>query len=394
MDDIAGGPVFDADNHYYEAEDAFTRHLDPKLGPRCVQWAEIEGRRYHVVGGRVSRAVTNATFDPISKPGCLADYFRGNAEGVDPLARLRDHEPIRPEYRDVGARLATLDQQGLAGCWLFPTLGMLYEEQLKHDPEAVCATFRAFNRWLLDDWGFATDDRIFAAPYLTLADGAWAVDELEWALGEGARMIVMRAAAPTTATGRRSPFDPEFDPFWARVDEAGIAVVVHAGDSGHQSEGYAVDGFAATFRDSWKPTLKNFAIERAVHDYLLTLVLENHLARFPNLRVVSVENGAEFLPDLFRKLRSTERKMRGWFADDPVDIFRRHVWINPFWEDDLATVVELVGADRVVFGSDWPHIEALPEPLDYLQEAKVLDPGDRRLVLHDNAVSLVRPRVG
>ena len=116
--DIAGGPVFDADNHYYEAEDAFTRHLDPKLGPRCVQWAEIEGRRYHVVGGRVSRAVTNATFDPISKPGCLADYFRGNAEGTDPLARLRDHEPIRPEYRDVRARLTPSTTRGwsAAGC--------------------------------------------------------------------------------------------------------------------------------------------------------------------------------------------------------------------------------------------------------------------------------------
>jgi predicted TIM-barrel fold metal-dependent hydrolase len=392
MDDIAGGPVFDADNHYYEAEDAFTRHLDPADGPRCVQWAEIDGRRYHVVGGRVSRAVTNATFDPISKPGCLADYFRGNAAGVNPLERLRDHEPIRPEYRDPRARLATLDDQGLAGCWLFPTLGMLYEEQLRHDPEAVCLTFRAFNRWLLEDWGFDTDGRIFAAPYLTLADVEWAVEELEWALAEGARLIVMRAAAPTTATGRLSPFDPRFDRFWARLDEAGIAVVVHAGDSGHQSEGYAVDGFAATFRGSWKPTLKNFAIERAVHDYLLSLVLENHLARFPNLRFVSVENGAEFLPDLFRKLRSTERKMPGWFADDPVEIFRRHVWVNPFWEDDLATVVEHVGADRVVFGSDWPHIEALPQPLDYLQEAKALDPADRRLVLHDNAVALLQPQ--
>ena len=54
-----GHPVFDADNHYYEAEDAFTRHLDPALGPRVIQWCEINGRRYHVIGGRVSRAVTN-----------------------------------------------------------------------------------------------------------------------------------------------------------------------------------------------------------------------------------------------------------------------------------------------------------------------------------------------
>ena len=71
MDEL-GFAAFDADNHYYEALDAFTRHLDPKLGPRTVQWAEIGGRKCHVVGGRVSRAVTNPTFDPIAKGRSLA----------------------------------------------------------------------------------------------------------------------------------------------------------------------------------------------------------------------------------------------------------------------------------------------------------------------------------
>jgi predicted TIM-barrel fold metal-dependent hydrolase len=391
--DEPGHPVFDADNHYYEATDAFTRHLDPALGPRCVQWATIEGRQYHVLGGRVSRAVSNATFDPVSKPGCLYDYLRGNAPGADPLARLRDHEPIRPEYRDRDARLRTLDDQGLAGCWLFPTLGMIYEEPLHHDPEAVCHTFRAFNRWLAEDWGFAHADRIYAPPYIALADPQWAVDEVEWALAEGARLLVMRPAAPTTAVGRRSPFDPVFDPFWARVNEAGVTVVVHAGDSGVSSQGYAVDGFAATFagRD-YAPSIKNFAIEQAVHDHLLSMVLSNLFGRFPNLRVASVENGAEFLPDMFRKLRSIARKRPDRFADDPVEIFRRHVWINPFWEDDLGAVVGWMGADRVLFGSDWPHIEGLPRPLDYLAEAKVLDPGDRERVLHGNVTELTAPR--
>jgi predicted TIM-barrel fold metal-dependent hydrolase len=382
------GPVWDADNHYYEATDAFTRHLDPADGARCVQWATIDGRQYHVVGGRVSRAVANATFDPVSKPGCLSEYFRGNPNKVNPIELIRDHEPIRPEYRSPAARVKVLDGQGLEGCFMFPTLGMIYEELLKHDPEAVCKTFRAFNRWLLDDWTFDYEGRIITAPYLTLADLDWAVEELEWALGHGARMIVMRTAAPTTSTGRRSPFDPSFDPFWARVNEAGITVVVHAGDSGPSSDGYAVDGFAATFKGGFAPSIKSFAIERAVHDYLLSIVLANHFARFPRLRVASVENGAEFIPDLFRKLRSQDKKMPGWFKDDPVEIFRRHVWINPFWEDDLQSVVDWVGADRVIFGSDWPHIEALPQPLDYLPETKALPEEDRRLVLHDNALAL------
>jgi predicted TIM-barrel fold metal-dependent hydrolase len=387
-----GQPVFDADNHYYEALDAFTRHLDPRLRPRCVEWCTIGGRQYHVVGGRVSHAVKNPTFDPVAKPGCLADYFRGNAAGVDPLARLKDREPIRPAYRDKDARLRVLDEQCLAGCFMFPTLGMLYEEPLRHDPEAVCHTFRAFNRWLADDWPFAYRERIFAAPYITLADCDWAVAELEWALDHDARAIVMRPAAPTTATGRRSPFDPSFDPFWARVNEAGITVVVHAADSGVATNGYAPEGFSASFEGTWKPSIKQFAIEQAIADWLLALTLENMFRRFPNLRIASVENGAEFLPDLFRKIRSIDRKYPGYFGGDPVEQFREHVWINPFWEDDVEKVVEWMGPDRVIFGSDWPHIEGLPAPLDYVAETKALAPDVRRKVLFDNAVSLTRRR--
>ncbi len=385
------GTVWDADQHYYEATDAFTRHLAPEDGPRCVQWATIDGRRYHVIGGRVSRAVANATFDPVSKPGCLSDYFRGNPNGVNPLDILKEHEPVRPDYHSPAARVEALDRQGLEGCFIFPTLVMIYEELLKQDPAAVGKTFRAFNRWLAEDWPFDYQGRIISAPYLTLADVDWAVEELEWALDQGARMIVMRSAAPTTEVGRRSPFDPMFDPFWSRLNEAGITLVVHAGDSGVSSDGYALDGFAATFKNGYAPSIKSFAIEKAVHDYLLSMVLANHFGRFPRLRVASVENGAEFIPDLFRKLRSQDRKMKGWFKEDPVGIFRRHIWINPFWEDDLQSVVDWVGADRVIFGSDWPHIEGLPQPLDYLPETKPLDDADRRRVLHDNAVELSRP---
>jgi predicted TIM-barrel fold metal-dependent hydrolase len=393
MDDL-GYAAFDADNHYYEAIDAFTRHLDPKLGPRCVQWAEIEGRRYHVVGGRVSRAVVNPTFDPIAKAGALHDYFRGNPDGKSPLEFLRAREPIRPEYRDRDARLAVLDEFGLDGVWMFPTLGVLYEELLKHDPEAVGLTFTAFNRWLDEDWGLNYRDRIYAAPYLSLCDVDWAIRELEWALDRDVRVVVMRPAAPTTAIGQRSPSDVMFDPFWARVNEAGVTVVVHAGDSGYSSQGYARDGFAATFggEGAGRPSIKLLAIERAAYDFLLAITFDGLFDRFPNLRVASVENGSEFLPDLLKKLASTHRKMPGVFPADPVETFRRNVWINPFWEDDPYEIVELMGDDRVIFGSDWPHIEGMPRPLDYVTELKELDDEPRRRVLRENALELTARR--
>ena len=64
--------------------------------------------------------------------------------------------------------------------------------------------------------------------------------------------------------------------------------------------------------------------------------------------------------------------MPGYFSEDPVLTFRRHVWINPFWEDDVGEIVDLMGDDRVIFGSDWPHIEGLPEPTDWVTELQKL----------------------
>jgi len=384
-----GFDAFDADNHYYEALDAFTRHLDPEQGPRVVQWCDIDGRKHHVVGGRVSRAVVNPTFDPVAKAGAMHDWFRGNPEGKSPLEFLREREPIRPEYRDRDVRLDVMDAQGLEKIWLFPTLGILYEELLKHDVEAVTLMCTAFNRWIEDDWGCNYRDRIYAAPYISLSDVDWAVRELEWAIERDARTVVLRPAAPTTAAGPRPPGDPMFDPFWARVNEAGITVVVHAGDSGYSSQGYANDSFSSQFSaGAGRPSIRMFAIERAAYDFLISLVFDKLFDRFPNVRIASVENGSEFLADLFKKLRSTQNKMIGYFSEDPAETFRRHVWVNPFWEDDVYEVVRLMGADRVIFGSDWPHIEGMPQPLDYVKELKEFDDADQRLILRDNALEL------
>ena len=59
--------AFDADNHYYEATDAFTRHIDPKMAKRCMQWADIGGKQRLIVAGRINRFIPNPTFDPVAQ---------------------------------------------------------------------------------------------------------------------------------------------------------------------------------------------------------------------------------------------------------------------------------------------------------------------------------------
>jgi predicted TIM-barrel fold metal-dependent hydrolase len=389
-------PAFDADNHYYEALDAFTRHQDPRWARRCVEWCDINGRKYHVIGGKVSHAVVNATFDPIAKAGAMYEFFRGNPNDLPPSEFLKSREPIPDYYRDRDSRIALMDQQGLEKVWLFPTVGVLYEELLKDDIPALCHTFTAFNRWVEDDWGCSYQDRIFSAPYITLADVDHAVSELQWALDHDARVVALRPAAPTTIHGQMSPFNKHFDPFWSLADESGITVSVHAGDSGYNSQGYVSGRFEALSDGTGgRPTIAMFRLERAAHDFLITAVFDKIFVRFPNLRLASVENGSAYLRTMLRRIESTKHKVPGYFNDhDPIETFKEHVWINPFWEDDPYEVVEMMGADRVIFGSDWPHVEGMPQPLDYAREIKELDEADQRLVLHDNSefLNVRRPR--
>jgi len=382
--------LFDADNHYYEARDAFTRYLDPSLAERTVMEVTVGGRVRHVIGGQLSTVVTNPTFDPVSRPGALYGYFRGNPEGKTLRQYLSDAEPIRPEYRDPEVRLTVMDAQRVEAVWLFPTLGVMYEDYLKDDPEAAGMTFRAFNRWLDDDWGFDRAGRILAAPYITLADVDWAVEELTWALDRGARVFCLRPVAPTTEHGQRSPGDPCFDPFWALVNEAGITVAVHGGETGYTSNGYAADRLSvfAERQSATKLLLDEVNIERPIMDFLAAMVCDQVFERFDNLRVASIENGSGYLGGLFSRLAHLTAKLPGYFAEDPVESFRRHIWISPFWEEDINEVIGLVGADHVLFGSDWPHVEGLPEPLDYLDEVGGLPEDQRTLLLGANARTL------
>ena len=385
--------IFDCDNHYYEAIDAFTRHVPKAMQPRCVEWTEIDGRKRHVIAGKLDFSVGNPLFNPIARPGVLYDYFKGNPRQKPAAEMMRgDLEPQPASYRDPSARLAKMDEQGVETIWLFPTLGVLYEEKLKHDVEAVGTLFTAFNRWLEEDWGLASD-RIFAAPYISLASVEHACSELEWALARDARIVVMRPAAPWTAAGPRPPGDQCFDPFWARVNEAGITVVIHTGDSGYSSNGYDSGGFglASVSMDS-RPSVTGLVLERAANDFLLDLVYEKVFERFPNVRVASIENGSSFLPNLLRHLEHAKQRNPWHFDEDPVVMFREHVWINPFWEDDIPEVIELMGPERVIYGSDWPHMEGLPEPGGILDEIDGLDERTRNLFLHDSTRQLTKRR--
>jgi predicted TIM-barrel fold metal-dependent hydrolase len=380
--------AFDADNHYYEAEDAFIRHVEPKMRGRCMRWAEVEGKKRLLVGGKVNHFIPNPTFDPVSKPGALIDYFRGKTSIADLHSAFGELDPISPAYRDPAARVAVMDQQGLDGAFLFPTLGVGMESSLAADRPALLAAFRGFNRWLLDDWTFNYQDRLFAAPYLTLADVEWAVEELEFVLDHGARIINMRPGPVEDRAGNRSFGHPSHDPFWARVNEAGIT----AGDAGYGFllEQWGVDPEFKAFRI---PALFQLLTMSPISDTVASFLADGVLLRFPRIRLATIENGGDWVRPLFAKLTKAWKMRRPMWQEDPRETFRRHVWVSPFYEDDLGDLAGLIGMDHLVFGSDWPHAEGLADPLTYVDDLD--DAGftqaDAERVMYANAAQLAVP---
>jgi predicted TIM-barrel fold metal-dependent hydrolase len=382
---------FDCDNHYYEAEDAFTRYLEPEYNRRAIQWAQLNGKPRLIVAGKVNTFIPNPTFDPVGKPGALDEYFRGrNPRGADMNELFGELEPIRPEYRDRDARLALMDEQGMQGAILLPTLGVGMEQALMPDVDAVAAAFRAFNRWMHEDWGFAYKERIFAAPYITLCKPDNAVRELEWALERDARFIVMVPGPITTAVGTRAPADPMFDDFWQLVNDSGITVCYHGGES-----------FYSTFLPAWGESEYTQSFKASLGFRMLFSgspiqdTIANHLHaglfdRFPNLRMAVVELGSDWVFHLFEKLTKSYGQIPFTYKEDPREVFKRHVWVSPFYEDELASLLRLLGEQHLIMGSDYPHAEGLADPASYIKDLENFDYTDEqcRGVMRDNGLEL------
>jgi predicted TIM-barrel fold metal-dependent hydrolase len=360
---------------------------------RTMQWAEIEGKTRLLVGGCVNRFIPNPTFDRVSKPGALAEYFRAKAGVSNMRESFGELEPIveRPEYRDRDARVAVMDRQGLESCFILPTLGVGMEAALEHDPPALLAAFRAFNRWLDDDWGFNYQDRIYAPPYITLVDVDWALEELEYAAARDARLLLMRPASVAGDRRRRTPGDPAHDRFWARVEELGITMAIHGGDSSYAAyeQLWGLSGEVESFRT---PLLKRLLSASPIRDTMSSLMADKVFERFPNLRLATIETGSSWVGSLLKRLKTLAVQVPQEFDADPVEVFMTHVWVSPFFEDDVVALVKLVGADRVIFGSDYPHAEGLADPVSFVKELDGVPAADVRKVMYDNARFLATRR--
>jgi predicted TIM-barrel fold metal-dependent hydrolase len=365
-------PVFDADNHLYETKDAFTRHL-PDRYKGAIDYVEVRGRTKIVVRGTISNYIPNPTFDVVARPGAQEEYFRvGNPEGKS--YRELIGEPMRaiPAFRRPEPRVELIDELGVDRALMFPTLASLLEERMRDDPQLIHAVVHSLNEWMYEEWTFNYEDRIFATPVITLPIVEKAIEELEWAVARGARTVLIRPAPAAGYGGSRSYGFEEFDPFWQAVVDAGVLVSMHASDSGYSR--YQSDWTGPMEMLPFRPDpFRTLTMgKRPIEDAMAAFVCHGVFNRFPDLRVASIENGGDWVAPFVDHLADVHSKMPHSFAGDPVEEFKRNVYVSPFHEDDIGTLIDVMGADHLLFGSDYPHPEGLAEPCSYIDH---LPPG-------------------
>jgi len=223
------------------------------------------------------------------------------------------------------------------------------------------AGLKAHNRWLADFVAEAPERRA-GIVQIFLGDVEGSVAEIEWAAEQDLRGGILVPGAPPD-----SPFEPlyskAYDPIWAAADACGMPLNHHAG------------GATPSFGSHFPASLAMFMLEvqwwtqRALWHLMFAGVFERH----PDLNYVITETGTAWVPDTLAKLDSFYHRMKysrygsesifggqavAKMSLTPSEYFQRQCYIGAsFLRPAEAEVTRTVGVDRVMWGSDYPHIE-------------------------------------
>lgn len=348
-------PIIDADGHVMEPFAMWQERLPAEYREVAWQRRRVDGQEAVYFYGRPTRF--EWTVGSLCTPGGLS---RGGRLDID-----LDTE-VDPGVHDPRRRLDLMDEQGIAVSVLFPTMTLGLDDL--PDQGFANASAHAYNEWI-SELAAADPRRLRWAAVLPLADLDWARAELDWALGEGATTVML---SPIPTPAGQSLGSPDLDPVWAALVEAGRPAVVHASNPASPTLGLARH---LANRAQWQMGVP-FQLQLAV----LHVVDGGTLERFPDLRMGFFEGDVGWLPHWLGRLDETYDKMAlvsGEHRRGALAQFRDQCVISGEPADaGLGLAVATVGADHVLWASDWPHQDgAWPDPVAILRDRP--DLGDR-----------------
>jgi len=324
------GSVVDADGHVLEPLAAF----DSPEPHRLHVTRDSYGLDHVLVG---TQEIVTVPLGKLGTPGSnMAD-----------LSQSPPYESAQRGGFDPAVRLADMDLEGIDTAMLYPTLGLYFWAVT--DPRAAISLARAYNDWLAQ-YCAADPARLHGAAMVPWQSIEAAIAELRRAHDElGFRAVFLR---PNPCLGR-TIVHPSHEAFWAAAEELGVTIGIHEGSS-NTIETLGVD------RKPFNPFVLH-AMSHAFEQMLACaqLIAMGVMEHHPALRFAFLEAGGGWAPYWLWRLDEQIEGFGGFCTDmtlSPSEYFSRQCWISfEIDEPTLPALAPLIGTDRILWGSDYPH---------------------------------------
>jgi len=320
------------DSHILEPDDLWSQILPADLAARMPRTEQISENEERV------------TVDGKSFTRALPKVF--TKKGADGLT-IAEASSRPPGARDVKARLADLDDEGIWAEVVYASIGLWCS--LIEDRKLICAAAHAENEWLASEVMGVAPDRLVPSALMPLLDVDDAVAEVHHAASLGLKIF----SVPTgVAPGLRDWNHDYWEPLWAASEEAGMVVGFHIGTDGldqvvHGGPGGAILNLLETSYGGQRAAAK--------------LVSGGALDRHPDLKVLVSEGGATWVPFVGDRLNEGYRQhaafVRPQLSKLPKEILYRQVYASFQHDESAPAALWAMGYTNVMWGSDYPHLE-------------------------------------
>ena len=345
---MSGYTIIDVDTHVTESPDLWTSRAPARMKDRVPRIETTEdGRLSWVVGGTPL----------LASPGLTATAGVGNFKNPP-----KNYEEMHPGAYDAKARLKYMDKMGIWAMVMYPNVGGFgAQEFLKlNDPELMLTCVQIYNDWQTE-WASADSRRLLPITSLPFWDVAAAVKEVRRCATKGHKGILFTGEPQYWEQPLLG--DPYWNPLWEVAVELDLPISFHIG-SGNMEMGLlpkkiAAYGKMAAFTELSVDIFLRNGIQ------LNDLIMSGVLARYPKIKFVSVESGIGWIPFVLEALDyqfhgNDVAEEHPEFDLLPSEYFARNVYAC-YWFEQTAPrrLIDKVGADNILFETDFPHPTSL-----------------------------------
>jgi predicted TIM-barrel fold metal-dependent hydrolase len=362
----SGFKIMDSDMHLREPVDLWAKYMDPEWRDRAPSILSSTARSSAMVmiEGKILQG-----YQPTYRGG-IFDATRIDEEIAD----------YRAQGFDAKTQLLAMDREGLDVAALYPSIGLGVIMREEINPK-LAAVARAYNNWL-HDFCQADPKRLKGVAMLSLHDVSEAVKEAERAVTKLGFVGVFARPEPL----RNLPWHSRYyDALWSCLEALGAPIGFHSAAALGE-----VPQIGDRFGDNL--LLRHVASHPMENMLALIDVIGGGVCdRHPKLRVAFLECYCGWVSFLLQRMDKAMAKGRFPTAGQlkPTEYFKRQCWISTEHEKELPMIIEMVGDDRIVFSTDYPHGDSdFPHAVEEFLEMDGVSNESQKKILWDNCARL------